>query len=432
MCGNFKVSVNPVLLTEQYPLAGIEDIFANLARGKHFSKLDLRQTYHQMEVTEASKKFLTINTHKGLFRYNCLVFGISSCPATWQRAIDQVLQGIPGIQCIPDDMIVSGKTNEEHLENLESVLKRLQDVGLKANKEKCEFFRDQVQFCGHEVDKEGLHKTQEKTEAVVSAPRPENVSQLRSFLGLVNYYNRFLPNASTVLHPLYQLLEQNSVWQWTEQCKEAFTEAKHMITSEQVLTHYDPVLPVRLACDASPTGIVAVLSHVMLDGSERPVAFASRSLTKTERKYAQIDKEALSTVWGVKRSHVYLYGRRFTLITDHKPLTAIFHPEKGVPSMNAARLQQYALFLAGFEYKIEYKNTTEHCNADGLSRLPLQQKELEEMGVDSSEVFHANQFVSLPVTSEAIARETRHDPVLARVHESIVKGWSVCVDGDKP
>ena len=188
-----------------------------------------------MEVTEASKKFLTINTNKGLFRYNRLVFGTSSCPAIWQRAIDQVLQGIPGVQYILDDMIVSGKTNEEHLENLGNVLKRLQDVGLKANREKCEFFRDRVQFCGHEIDKKGRHKTQEKIEAVASAPRPENVSQLRSFLGLVNYYNRFWPNASTVLHPLHQLLEQNSVRQWTEQCNQAFTKAKRMITSEQVL-----------------------------------------------------------------------------------------------------------------------------------------------------------------------------------------------------
>ena len=120
------------------------------------------------------------------------------------------------------------------------MLKRLQDAGLKANKEKCEFFRDRVQFCGHEIDIEGLHKTQEKIEAVVSAPRPENVSQLRSFLGLINYYNRFLPNASTVLHPLHQLSEQSSEWQWTEQCEQAFTETKRMITSEQVLTHYDP------------------------------------------------------------------------------------------------------------------------------------------------------------------------------------------------
>ena len=190
MCGDFKVSVNPVLLAEQYPLLRIEDIFANLAGGKHFSKLDLRQAFHQMEVTEEPKKYLTINVHKGLFQYNRLLFGVSSSPAIWQRAIDQVLQGIPGTQCILDDMIVSGKTDKEHLENLESVLKRLQDAGLKANKEEWEFFRARVQFCGHEIDREGLHKTQEKIKAVVSMPRPENVSQLRTFLGLVNYYNQ--------------------------------------------------------------------------------------------------------------------------------------------------------------------------------------------------------------------------------------------------
>jgi len=129
---------------------------------------------------------------------------------------------------------------------------------------------------------------------------------------------------------------------------------------------------------------------------------------------------------------VYLSGRQFTLLTDHKPLTAIFRPEKGVPAMTAARLQRYAMFLAGFDYKIEYKSTTKHCNADGLSQLPLQHKEREETEVDSSEVFHATQFEPLPVTSEAVARETRHDPVLARVYKSVVKGWSVRVSGDKP
>ena len=221
VCGDFKVSVNPVLIAEQYPLPRIEDIFSTLAGGKHFSKLDLRQAYHQMEATEESKQYLTINTHKGLFQYNRLVFGVTSSPAIWQRSMDQVFQGIHGTQCILDDMIISGKTDEEHIENLEEVLKRLQDTGLRANQEKCEFFKERVVFCGHVITSEGLHKTQEKVNAVVDAPRPENVSQLRSFLGLVNYYNKFLPNAATVLHPLHQLLEQNNRWQWTAQCEHA-------------------------------------------------------------------------------------------------------------------------------------------------------------------------------------------------------------------
>ena len=201
------------------------------------------------------------------------------------------------------------------------MLKWLQDKGLKANKEKCDFFRDRVQFFWHEIDREGLNKTQ-RIEAVVSAPRAVNVSQLHSFLGLVNYYNRFLPNVSIVLHPLHQLLGESREWQWSERCELAFTEAKGMITSEQVLMRYDPALPVRLACDASPTGIGAVLSPVNPCGSERPVAFASWSLTKKEHKYAQIDEEALSMMWGGGGGMVpcfFLYGRPFMLITNHCP-----------------------------------------------------------------------------------------------------------------
>ena len=324
LCGDYKVTVNPELQAEQYPLPRIEDIFANLAGGQKFSKIDLRQAYHQLEMEEDSKKYLTINTHMGLFQYNRLVFGITSAPAIWQRTIDQVLEGTSGTSCILDDMIITGKNDEEHLANLEEVLRRLQVHGLRANKAKCEFFKEKITFCGHDIDRHGLHKSPEKVEAVLKAPRPRNVAEVRSFLGLVNYYNRFFPNLSTVVHPLNQLLESNHQWKWTEQCETAFHNVKEMITSEQVLTHYDPKLPLRLACDASPVGIGAVLSHVMNDGTERPIAFASRTLTKTEQGYAQIDKEALAIVWGVKKFHVYVFGRSFTLYTDHQPLHPFF------------------------------------------------------------------------------------------------------------
>ena len=175
---------------------------------------------------------------------------------------------------------------------------------------------------------------------------------MRSFLGLVNYYNRFSPNLSAVVHPLNQLLENNHQWKWTEQCKTAFHSVKEMITSEQVLTHYDPSLPLRLACDASPVGIGAVLSHEMNDGTERPIAFASRTLTKTEQGWAQIDKEALAIIWGVRKFHVYFFGRSFILYTAHQPLTSIFYPQKSIPVVMAARLQRYALFPVGYDYKI--------------------------------------------------------------------------------
>ena len=222
------------------------------------------------------------------------------------------------------------------------------------------------------MDQDGLNKTQEKVDAVAQAPKPENVRQVRSFLGLMNYYHKFLLNLATVLHPVNQLLEQSNQWTWTTECEEAFVKVKNLITSDLVLTHYNPGRPLRLACDASPVGIGAVLSHIMEDGSERPIAFASRTLSKAERNYSQIDKEALALGWGIKKFHLYLFGRHFTLVTEpHEPLTSIFNLRKGVPAMTVARLQRYPLFLAGFDYIIEYKNTTQHRNADGLSRLPL-------------------------------------------------------------
>ncbi len=324
ICGDFKGTINPTLQAEQYPLPRIEDIFAHLAGGKTFSKIDLRQAYHQIELEEESKKYLTINTSMGLFQYNRLVFGITSAPAIWQRTMDQILEGTSGISCILDDMIVTGKSDAEHLANLEEVLRRLHHHGLN------EFFTEKITFCGHDIDSEGLHKATDKTAAMVNAPRAQSVAEVRSFLGLVNYYHKFPPNLATISHSLNQMLESNyhDQWNWTDQCEEAFSQVKVMIASDLVLTHYDPDLPLQLACDASPVGIGAVLSHVMADGTERPIAFASRSLSKAERNYAQIDKEALATVWGVKKFHNYLFGRNFTLLTDHEPLTSIFHPSK--------------------------------------------------------------------------------------------------------
>ena len=157
-------------------------------------------------------------------------------------------------------MIITGKDDREHLHHLEEVLKRLKEHGLRANREKCELIQKKITYCGHVVDQDRLHKTQEKVDALVNTPRTKNVQQVRSFLGLVNYYHKFLPNLATALHPLNQLLEQGKRWKWTTECEEVFIKVKKLITSNMVLTHFDPGRPLRLACDASPVGIGAVLS----------------------------------------------------------------------------------------------------------------------------------------------------------------------------
>lgn len=166
--------------------------------------------------------------------------------------MDQVLQHIPGTQCYLDDTIVTGKNDEEHLENLHKVLSRLSEYGLCAKKSKCEFFRSEISYCGYVIDKHGLHKSQEKIEAVLQAPKPKNVSQLKSYLGLINYYHKFLSNLAMLLHPLNALQKDRTKWEWSEECDKAFSETKRWITSDEVLTHHDPKRPIRLACDASP------------------------------------------------------------------------------------------------------------------------------------------------------------------------------------
>ena len=261
ICGDYKVTLNQVLDVDQHPLPKPSDLFATLAGGKVFSKLDLTQAYHQMEVDEKFQHLLTITTHKGLCRYHRLPFGISSTPALFQRTMEQILQGIPGAVAFMDDIELTGATAEEHLDRLDQVLQRLEEHGLRLQKSKCEFLKDRVEYLGHIIDKDGLHPVPEKVRAITDAPAPSNVSELRSYLGMLQYYARFLPNLSSELSPLHDLLKDKTPWLWTDKCQAAFLRTKQLLTSARVLTHYDVNLPIRLECDACSAGLGAVISH---------------------------------------------------------------------------------------------------------------------------------------------------------------------------
>nr|KAG5704297.1 hypothetical protein BaRGS_012606 [Batillaria attramentaria] len=201
-------------------------------------------------------------------------------------------------------------------------------------------------------------------------PPPTDVSSLKSFLGSVQFYGKFIPNLATMAEPLYRLTKKASSWKWGEEEQAAFEQLKNVLSSDQVLVHFDPDKPVGLACDASNVGIGAVLFHRYPDGSERPIANVSKTLTAAERNYSQIHKEALAIIYGLRKFYQYLYGRQFILVTDHKPLTALFGPKKGTPLLAANRLARWALWLNQFDYTIEYRKTADHGNADALSRLP--------------------------------------------------------------
>lgn len=211
-------------------------------------------------------------------------------------------------------------------------------------------------------------------QAITEAPEPTDVDKLRAYLGLINFYGKFLPCLSTVLHPLHELLQAQQPWKWSSECQIAFEKSKCMLIESKVLIPYDPSLPIQVTSDASSYGLGAVLSHCLKDGSVRPIMFASRSLTKAESKYAQIDKEALAIIFAVKKFHKYLIARQFTLITDHRPLLALFGENKAIPTLAAARMIRWAIILSAYKYNIVYKKGSEIIEADALSRLPMDDK----------------------------------------------------------
>ena len=249
-----------------------------------FTKLDLSHAYQQIKLDEQSRQYVTINTHKGLFTYNRLPFGISSAPSIFQRVMESLLQGIDGVCVYIDDILVTGQTDQQHLSRLVDVLKRLQQAGLKLKKSKCSFLRPSVDYLGHTISAEGLRTSDAKVNGILKAPAPTNVSELRSFLGLVNYYGKFLPDSATTLAPLYGLLQKKTKWTWGQSQKEAFTKIKELLKSSRVLVRFNDKLPIVLACDASPYGLGAVLSHKLPNGDERPIGFASRTLTVAGKK----------------------------------------------------------------------------------------------------------------------------------------------------
>ena len=423
ICGDYRLTINRAAKPDTYPLPRVEDLFATLAGGKSFSKLDLAHAYSQIPLADASKQYVTVNTHKGLYQYNRLPFGVAAAPSIFQRLMENLLQGIPHVSIYLDDILITGTSEADHLSTLDKVLTRLEAAGLHLKRNKCAFLLPSVEYLGHKISADGLQPTEEKVRAIKEAPHPTNVSQLRSFLGLVNYYSKFLPNLANTLAPLYSLLQKTKQWSWEAPQKAAFAEAKRQLSSQKLLVHFDPNKEVLLSCDASPYGIGAVLSHRMPDGTEQPIAFTSRSLSKAELNYAHLDKEGLAIVYGVKKFHQYLFGRSFTICSDHKPLQHIFSQTHPIPSLASARLQRWALTLSAYNYHIQYKPGKDNSNADVLSRLPLPELP-SSVPLPGETVFLMDTLQTSPVNATHIKKWTNDDPLLARVRDMIQKGWT--------
>ena len=342
-----------------------------------------------------------------------MLFGISTAPGIWQREIDRILAGVAGTVCYIDDILAVGENESQHDERLMAVLQKLDKAGLKLKREKCEFSKSQVEYLGHVISSRGIQLSESKVAAIRDAPPPTSVTELKAFLGLLSYYRKFLPNLSSVLEPLYELLQKQRQWSWGTGQMKAFLEAKQKLLQSDFLVHYDLKKPVILCCDASPAGVGACLSHVIADGTERPIAFASRTLSQAEGKYVQLEKEAPALIFGVRQFHKYLVGRQFTLVTDRRPLLRILGPHVGVPTLAAARLQRWALILSAYDYEIQYKPGVETKEADLLSRLPIPVEVIDP----NEQTFNVDYCEALPVTAAEIAKETQRDRILRRVYQ---------------
>jgi hypothetical protein len=321
-----------------------------------------------------------------------------------------------------DDILISGTNKDEHDRRLVAVLDRLRECGITVKKEKCELFKTSLVYLGYELNRNGIKIPDSKIRAIKEAAVPKNRTELRSFLGFVNFYSKFIEHMSSIVHPLYQLLQNNVEFRWQKKHNQAFELLKSKITSSEVLEPFNPELQLILTCDASPYGIGAVLTHQLENNVEKPIAFASRTLKESEKNYSQLDKEALALVFGVQHFHQYLYMNKFTLRTDHKPLTTIFGNKKGIPSMTANRLQRYAVFLSNYNYEIEYIKGEEN-KADLLSRLPLED---HKKNTDTECTYFNFICDDVPLMNEvSLGMETKNDKVLSEVYQRVLKGeWT--------
>jgi len=303
-----------VVLREHYQLPTVEKITSRLAKAQYFTVLDASSGFWQLKLDEASSRLCTFNTPFGRFRFLRLPFGVNSAPEVFHRTVKQLFEGIEGVETYIDDLLTWGETKEQHDYRLRQVLERARVKNFKLNKEKCKIGLEEIKYLGHIFAKDGLKPDQTKIEAVRRMPTPECKKDVERFLGMVTYLAKFIPNMSQHTEPLRVLTRDDVAWQWEEEHQRTFDKLKTMLTEAPLLRYYDVRLPVTLSVDASKSGLGAVLLQ-----EDKPAAYASRALTETEQRYAQIEKEMLAIVFGAERFHQYVYGRE---VETNRPQTA--------------------------------------------------------------------------------------------------------------
>jgi hypothetical protein len=377
-CMDYR-KLNEVTRKDVYPLPRCEEILESLSGTAYFSHLDLVRGYWQIKVAKEDREKTAFATPEGLFQFKRLPFGLTNAPATFQRVMNNILSGLTWTDCLVylDDIIVFGSTLAEHNKRLDEVLARLEQTGLKLNAKKCHLVQEKCVILGHLVSKEGISTDPEKTQVIRDWPIPNNISDLRSFLGCIGYYRQFIRDFAKIAEPLYKLERKGTVYNWNKESDVAFQTLKQKLISAPILAYPRLDLSFTLDTDACDTGIGAVLSQEQEDG-ERPIAFAARALTKAERNYSTTRKELLALVWGMEHFAPYLVGNMFTARTDHNALKWLnnFKEPKG-------QVARWIERLSIFNFTIEHRPGRKHGNADGVSRRPWEDELETQTGAPS-------------------------------------------------
>ena len=410
--------VNKAIIPDKYPLPKIDELISELRNSKYFSQLDLASAYHQIKLHPDSRDLTSFITHDGVFRYKRICFGMSSAPSAFQKMLSTILSGLQGVQNYLDDVIVYGRTKEEHDQNLYNVMSRLNDYGITLNN-KCKFGQTKLEFLGHKITSNGVQISDEKFRALCDIPVPEDSKALKSFLGLAGYFSDHIPQFACIVEPLRALTRKNCKFNWSDDAQTSFEKVKQLVKENMMLSMFDPELETIVTTDASGFGLGAVLSQIR-NGKEVIVACASRTLSKDERKYSIGELEALACVWACQKWHCYLWGRPFTLCTDHQALVTLLTKRTDRASM---RILRWSCKLMNYNYIMKFKKGTDNKIADTLSRLPVDAK-INEFDVDDEVICNLilNDLCK-SVSLEELTETTNKDETLQSVKKYVQNGW---------
>ncbi|KAL3978677.1 hypothetical protein ACER0C_019739 [Sarotherodon galilaeus] len=414
--------LNKYVMREKHPLPSVKHTLGQLAGAKVFSKLDANAGFWQIPLSRDSSLLTTFITPFGRYCYNRLCFGISSAPEHFQKRMARILEGLEGVLCQMDDVLIWGTSQAEHDERLRKALVRLQEAGVTLN-DKCEFSKNRIKFLGQVIEASGVSADPDKVHAVSSMDEPSNISEVRRFLGMVNHLGKFLPHLAEKTRPLRDLLKKSNLWSWGPQQQQAFDGIKKELTTPPGLALYDPNAETWVSADSSSYGLGVVLLQRHADLGWKPVAYASRALSATEQRYAQIEKEALASTWACEKFAEFLIGKTFHIETDHKPLVSLLG-SKGLDEL-PPRIQRLRMRLMRFSYTISHVPGKDIATADVLSRAPVGDT-TEGLPEEEINLYVESVIASLPATEPRLREIQTHqdnDSILSQLKKFCVEGW---------